>query len=192
MSTIAVVRKNGIAAIAADTLTRWGDIKEKAAYIANKQKILKVGDSYLGVVGPSNGIQILADYFERMKRPPKFSTPRELFTEWNRIHAALKKNYFIRPEEHEDDSFESSRMDVLIANPQGIFGMDAFRYVQVFKKYYAYGSGNRFALGAMHAVYDDPKLSAEEVAKIGVEAAAEFDDGTEAPIDVFTVRLRKG
>jgi len=33
MTTIAVVRKNGYAAIAADTLTKWGSGKESAAYI---------------------------------------------------------------------------------------------------------------------------------------------------------------
>jgi hypothetical protein len=51
MTTIAVVRKNGCAAIAADTMTKWGSGKETAAYIVNHQKIFRVGDSYLGVTG---------------------------------------------------------------------------------------------------------------------------------------------
>ena len=41
----------------------------------------------------------------------------------------------------------------------------------------------------MYSVYDDPKLNAEQIARHGVEAAAEFDDGTAAPITSFTVRL---
>ena len=51
MTTIAVVRKNGIAAIAADTMTKWGTGKESAAYIANNDKIVRAGDSYLGAAG---------------------------------------------------------------------------------------------------------------------------------------------
>ena len=38
MTTIAVVRKSGYAAIAADTLTKWGTGKESAAYVANNTK----------------------------------------------------------------------------------------------------------------------------------------------------------
>lgn len=42
MSTIVVVRKEGQAALAADTLTRWGSQCESATYIANPQKTLAV------------------------------------------------------------------------------------------------------------------------------------------------------
>ena len=54
MTTIAVVRKNGHAAIAADTMTKWGTGKETAEYIINHSKILKVGGSYIGVTGSAS------------------------------------------------------------------------------------------------------------------------------------------
>ena len=47
MTTISVVRKGGVAAIAADTLTKWGSGKESAKYIANSEKIIQVGDNYI-------------------------------------------------------------------------------------------------------------------------------------------------
>ena len=37
--------------------------------------------------------------------------------------------------------------------------------------------------------YDEPGLSAEQIARHAIEAAAEFDDGTGLPITSFTVRL---
>ena len=40
MTTIAVVKKQGVAAIATDTLTKWGTGKESAGYIANNDKIV--------------------------------------------------------------------------------------------------------------------------------------------------------
>ena len=73
-------------------------------------------------------------------------------------------------------------MYVLMANPHGIFAIGSYRDVQEFSSFYAYGSGNEYALGAMLKAYDDPKLSAEDIAKIGIEAAAEFDDGTDLPM----------
>ena len=63
MTTIAVVRKNGVAAIAGDTLTKWGSAKESATYIANHEKILPVGDGYIGITGSATFKLILADYF---------------------------------------------------------------------------------------------------------------------------------
>jgi len=61
MTTIAVVRKNGYAAIAADTMTKWGSGKETADYIVNHDKIFQVGDSYLGVTGNATFQAILPD-----------------------------------------------------------------------------------------------------------------------------------
>ena len=51
MTTIAVVKKNGRTAIAADTLTKWGSGKESAAYIENNNKIVQAGDTFIGACG---------------------------------------------------------------------------------------------------------------------------------------------
>ena len=80
-------------------------------------------------------------------------------------------------------------MDCLIANPHGIFGVAAHRTVQEFSRFYAYGSGSDYALGAMYFAYGNPKLDAEQIARHGIEAAAEFDDGTGLPITCFTLRV---
>jgi ATP-dependent protease HslVU (ClpYQ) peptidase subunit len=65
----------------------------------------------------------------------------------------------------------------------------AHRTVQEFSKFYAYGSGSDYALGAMYSAYKDPALNAEQIAREAIEAAAEFDDGTGLPITSFSVRL---
>ncbi len=82
-------------------------------------------------------------------------------------------------------------MDVLIANPHGIFGVSGHRTVQEFSRFYAYGSGSDYALGALYSAYDDTGRDAEQLARHAVEAAAEFDDGTGLPITSFTVRLQR-
>jgi ATP-dependent protease HslVU (ClpYQ) peptidase subunit len=191
MSTVTVVKKGKSVAIAADTLGKWGNAMEPAEYIANHEKIFRVGASYLGVAGPGVAQQVLQDYFSRQKKTPALDSPESIFKTWVRLHRDLKDRYNLRPEEQDDDSYESSRMEVLIMNPSGIFGVDPFRTVQVFTRFYAYGSGNQFAMGAMAALYKTPDLSAEEIAKLGVEAAAEFDDGTGLPLTSYTLKLRK-
>lgn len=190
MTTVAVVRKDGIAAIAADTLTKWGSAKESATYIANHEKILKVGESYIAVTGSATFKLILRDYFNDAP-DARLSTAHEIFRTWNRMHATLKQRYYLMPEEDKEDALESSRMDVLIANAHGIFGVSGHRTVQEFSRFYAYGSGSDYALGALYSVYSDPSRGAEDLARHAVTAAAEFDDATDLPVTTFAVRLLK-
>lgn len=189
MTTVTVVRKGGVAAIAADTLIKWGSAKESAAYIANHDKILRVGDSLVGVTGTATFTAILRDYFDHSSEEVRLDSPSQIFRAWNRLHGILKERYFLLPEEDKEDALESSRMDCLIANPHGIFGVAAHRTVQQFSKFYAYGSGSDYALGAMYSAYADLQLSAEQVARHGIEAAAEFDDGTGLPVTSYAIPL---
>src|SRR5688572_10441041 len=192
MTTIAVVRKNGYAAIAADTMTKWGTGKETAEYIINHSKILKVGGSYIGVTGSATFKTILQDYFGRSRAYARFDTPFEIFRTWQKLHAALKQEYYLVTGHSEEDVLESSRMDALIVNARGIFGVAAHRTVQEFSKFYAFGSGGDVALGAMYAMYDDPKRSAEDIARAAIVGAAEFDDSTGMPVTSYAVKLRRG
>jgi ATP-dependent protease HslVU (ClpYQ) peptidase subunit len=188
MTTIAVVRKNGIAAIAADSLTKWGSAKESATYIANHEKILQVGDSQIAITGSATFKLILRDYFSGGGEF-RLSSAADIFRTWNRLHVALKERYFVLPEEDKEDALESSRLDVLIANPYGIFGVSGHRTVQEFSRFYAYGTGSDYALGALYSAYDEPARSAESLARHAIEAAAEFDDCTGLPLTCATVRL---
>ncbi len=63
MTTVTVVRKEGRIAIAADTLTKWGGGKESADYVANHEKIIRVGDSFVAITGSATFKLILSDYF---------------------------------------------------------------------------------------------------------------------------------
>lgn len=192
MTTIAVVRKNGYAAIAADTMTKWGSGKETAQYIVNHGKVFQLGGTFIGVTGNATFQAILRDYFSRPRVYARFDTPLEIFKTWQKLHSVLKQDYYLVPGHGEDDAIESSRMDVLIANARGIFGVAAHRTVQEFSRFYAFGSGGDIALGAMYARYDDPKHSAEDVARFAIEAAAEFDDSTGLPVMSYAVKLRRG
>jgi ATP-dependent protease HslVU (ClpYQ) peptidase subunit len=190
MTTIAVVRKGRYCAIAADTLTKWGHGKEGADYIANHDKIQKVGDTYLAITGTTTFKTIARDYFGGRGVRPRFDSPIEIFRTWQRFHAVLKDRYFLQPTEDKDDALESSRMDVLFANPHGIFGIAAHRTVQEYSKFYAFGSGGDIALGTMYALYGVPGCSAEDIARRAIEAAAEFNDATGLPATSHAVKLR--
>lgn len=190
MTTIAVVRKNGVVAIAADTLTKWGPVKESSTYVVNHEKILSLGDSYIAITGNATFKHILQDYFCTLEEVPSLATVPEIFRFWNRLHGDLKERYYLQPEEDKEDAVESTRVDVLIANPGGIYGVSGHRTVQEFSRFYAYGSGSDYALGAMYSVYDRHELDAEAIARHAIAAAAEFDDGTGAPFQSHSMPFR--
>jgi ATP-dependent HslUV protease subunit HslV len=191
MTTVTVVRKEGRIAIAADTLTKWGGGKESADYVANHEKIIRVGDSLIAITGSATFKLILTDYFASLEVPPELDSAERIFRVWNTLHGALKEHYYLQAGEDKEEDLESSRMDVLIANPHGIFGVAAHRTVQAFSKFYAYGSGSPYALGAMYAAYRAPSLDAEAVARLGVMAAAEFHDETGLPIQSFAMDVKE-
>lgn len=191
MTTLAIVRKNGQHAIAADTLTKWGSTKESATYVTNHEKIFQVGDSYLAITGSTTFKLILSEYFAQLESPPQLDSVPNIFRAWQELHVAMKERYFLIAAEDKEDDLETSRFYVLIANPHGIFGVAPHRAVQEFSKFYAYGAGADCALGALYAAYDQPKLNAEALARLAVEAAAEFDDSTGGPISSKMVRAAK-
>jgi ATP-dependent HslUV protease subunit HslV len=191
MTTLAVVRKNGQFAIAADTLTKWGSTKESSVYVTNHEKIFQVGDSYLAITGTTTFKLILTEYFSQLETPPQFDSVASIFRTWQELHTVMKERYFLNATEDKEDDVETSRFYVLIANSHGIFGVAPHRTVQEFSKFYAYGAGAEYAMGALYAAYDQPKLNAEDLARLAVEAAAEFDDSTGTPITSYVIRLAK-
>ncbi len=189
MSIAVVVKKGQYVAIGSDTLTRHAFTRETADYIENHSKILRVGTSYIVPVGPASGNLVLSSYFSSLMKNPVLSSPKSIFEEARKMQRVLKDKYFLRVYQDDDDAFESLRLSCLIANPWGIFGLYRLRLVHSYTKFWAFGSGGEFALGAMRAVYNRLR-SAEQIAREGLAAATEFDDSCAPPVEIKTVKLR--
>ncbi len=188
MSTIVVVRKEKKAVIAADSLFTLGSIKLSESNKRNSQKIHKVGDTYVGFTGWSAMHIIFDSVIENHSGILNFSSVQHIYETFRKLHVRLKEDYFVETKEKDDQPVESSQWDCLIASPYGVFGVDSYRTVDEYKTFWADGSGIRFALGAMHSVYNKYE-NAEEIAKAGVEAACQFDEGSALPLALFTVDL---
>ncbi|HTE16486.1 MAG TPA: hypothetical protein VK642_15550 [Burkholderiales bacterium] len=145
----------------------------------------------MAITGNTTFKAIFADYFARPKVEARFDSVHNIFKTWQTMHAVLKEAYFLNAGTGSDDPVESTRVDVLLANKHGIFGVAAHRTVQEFSKYYAFGSGADYAMGALFATYKDKNRDAEDLAKLAVEAAAEFNDGTGLPLTSYRIKLLK-
>ncbi|MBE7495521.1 MAG: MFS transporter [Verrucomicrobiaceae bacterium] len=188
MSTIVVTQKNGVACIGADTLSCLGSLRQRAQHVINKTKITRVGDTLIGLTGTSASLVVLNSYFANPERPRDFSSCEAIFETFRHAHAWLKAEYFMSAMPDKGEEYETTQFYGVAANPHGIFALYSYRSAQQFHKFWAAGSGRDFALGAMQAAYDQD-LSAEEIARIGLGAAAEFDSATAAPFEIHSIPL---
>jgi ATP-dependent protease HslVU (ClpYQ) peptidase subunit len=188
MSTIVVVRKNGRVAIGADTLAKDGYTMQRAALVANHTKIVHFDDTWIAYTGSGGWGTVLPSYFRKPKHVVRFDSVETIFETITRMHSVLKSNYGLNPNNGENNQFETSRLSLLIANRHGCFGVYGDRSVTEFSTFYSFGAGYRLALGAMHVAY--PRFDdAEKIARLGIEAAAEFDEDTALPAEVHGVEL---
>jgi ATP-dependent protease HslVU (ClpYQ) peptidase subunit len=186
MTTIVVVRKENEIAIAADSQTTFGDDhKLLAAYDSFHNKIFQHNDSYFAISGSAAHDLVLQAALDGLKKKD-FTSRRGLFETFRKLHPKLKDHFFLRTEEEEDDPYESSQMMVLVANAHGIFGVYPMREVYEFSRFWAIGSGRKFAMGAMHVAYEQG-LSASAIAEIGVRAGCEFDISSALPMNMYTL-----
>ncbi|MCX6873899.1 MAG: MFS transporter [Verrucomicrobia bacterium] len=190
MSTLVVVRKGNQAVIGSDSQFMQGSIIVSARNRTNHHKIHHFKDAYVGFTGWSLMHNIFADIIEKYPGDLDFSSVKHIFKTFLFLHEKIKSDYFVQSREKDDQPVESSQWDCLIASPHGIFAVDSYRTVVEYERFWADGSGTRFALGAMHSVYDT-RQDAEEIAKAGLEAACAFDDGSGLPIAVQSVPLGK-
>lgn len=188
MSTLVVVRKGKKAAIASDSVFRQGSIKVPISTKLNVQKIHKVGDAYVGFTGWSAMHTVFDNVIKNHSGLMDFTSIQSIFETFQKLHVRLKEDYFIETKEKDDQPVESSQWDSLIASPYGIFSMDSYRTVNEYKTFWADGSGYEVALGALHAIYNKID-SPEEIAKVAIEAACEFDSSSGLPVSLYSVDL---
>jgi ATP-dependent protease HslVU (ClpYQ) peptidase subunit len=190
MSTIVVVRKGNLAAIASDSLFTMGSTKLPSQNKINHHKIHKVESAYVGFTGWAAMHNIFESILDRYPGNLDFRSRRQIFETFRHLHAKLKEDYFVNTREKDDQPVESSQWDCLIASPGGIFSVFSYRDVNEYDRFWAQGSGMRFALGAMNAVYDLYDTP-DKIALAGISAACEFDDASGLPAKVFQIELQK-
>lgn len=184
MTTIVAIKKEKRICIASDTLTLFGVRKEIAGkHVYDEGKILQIGDNFVGIAGHPSWKLILRRYFSKKKPISTWKTADEVFEVFNTLHRHLKDLYYLDPSYSKYEPVESSEFELLVANSHGIFEVDYLRVVRQYHRFSAIGTGEEYALGAIKALYNSLD-DVEEIAKIGIEAAAQFDRKTALPLRV--------
>ena len=190
MSTITVARTASGTALATDALTSFDGLRLPPDLDAAGEKVVRVGESVVGIVGYTAHHLVIQDALERFE-DADLGSRRGIFETFRALHPILKDEYYLLPETDQDgDPYESTQVSLLIASPSGIFGVYDMREVHEFTRYWAQGSGAAFALGAMHARWPEAEagdLDAGALAAVGVEAGCRFDTASGPPVTVYEV-----
>jgi len=188
MTTIVAVRKDDEIVIAADSLTTFGDTRLPAELDRTPDKIVRHKGTYVGLCG-SAAHQLVFHNLLGKQGDVDFSSKASIFETFRRLHPILKEQHFLNPREEEDDPYESTQIQALVVNENGIFGVYSMREVFEYTRFWAIGTGREFALGAMHALYDRLPAAAM-IAQAGVEAGAMFDRNSGLPLTLYTVTAK--
>ena len=89
MTTLTVVKKGDVVAIAADGLTTFGDTRLSRNYKGEHDKILDIAGSKIGICGSSAHHLVLLSAFSRLE-DVKLGSRMEVYESFRRLHPVLK------------------------------------------------------------------------------------------------------
>jgi ATP-dependent HslUV protease, peptidase subunit HslV len=188
MSIVVAVKKAGKVVIAADTLYSFGNTKVSPTYLTKRSKIHHIGNSYIGLTGASAHDNVFPHLIQKHSKHISFDNKEEIFETYLKMHQILRDEYFLNTYDEDSGTYEPSKVEGLIINPNGIFGMYERREVYEFERFWAMGSGEEYALGSLYSIYelfDEP----EKIAELAVRAGCEFDDGCNLPLELYSLDL---
>ena len=170
MSIAVVVKKDNKIVIGADSLQSF-DTSMATSDNLNESKLRRIGSAILASSGWGLYDNILDDYLKN-KKTVRLSKKQEVFMFFEKLWPVLHKKYsFVNNQSGNGDSpFGELDSSFLIATKKRIFFVSSDMCVTEFMKFYAIGVGRDYAIGAMHVLYDQKK-SAEEIARLAIEAA---------------------
>ena len=190
MSVVCAAIKDGVVAISCDTQTNFGSTRVSARHMKNPDKLYTVNGNVIGIVG-WNAISTMLEFLMKSdKKLFQLSNRMEIYSTLLSLHTKMKEVHFIETNEDDDQPVESNQLDALIINANGLFEIGSYREVNEYKTYSAVGAGRRYALGAMHALYDT-EASAKQIVEAGVKAAAEFSDSCGLPLKTRAIAINK-
>jgi ATP-dependent HslUV protease, peptidase subunit HslV len=178
MSVIAAVRKARRLVIAADSQDNFGDLRPPPDN-HSALKIRAIGDAWLGCSGWAVYDDLFGHYLQKKSTRASLNSREDIFEFFLKFWRIIRSDYpFVNEQSRSEDKTPFADLDAtfLIASPGGIFLVSSNMSVSRFEKYYAIGSGGDYALGALHALYDE-KSDAIDLAERAIAAAKAYDSG---------------
>ncbi len=192
MGTLVAVKKGGEVCLAADSQNlREPRLSSELSKIP--QCILRIGESFVGLHCSVAFLQAFEQAVQLIGQSPSnsnalsLSTRHEISQFFTLAHQILREHSFLNVTFDQGQEFEWMPMLALVINRHGIFKVDHSRAVYPLEKFWALGSGEDFAFGAIAALFDS-SMSAEEIARSSLNAVKTLDSHSGSDLFVYTIR----
>ena len=185
MTILVAVKKNGKTFLGADRMTTSGS--EYATDLVNGSKLIKLKHAYLATSGYTlldNVVEHLYDKRHKMMEST-FKNRAEVFQFFLEFFAELKKTYTLVDTGKE--TYAGLYNVFLLVTPTSIYGVSANLSVHEFDRFAAKGAGADYSLGCLYGIYDLID-DAQELTRLGLEAACHFSIYCKEPLDIVQVK----
>ena len=186
MTTLVAVRKNDEIAIAADSLTTFGDTRLSARVRPTLREDRPLQGHVHRPVRQRRAPARVREPAREARRSRFLEQGGDLRDASASCIRSSRSSTSSIPKEEEDDPYESTQVTALVANEHGIFGVYSMREVFEYTRYWAVGLRPRVRAGRdVRAV---PELrTAGAIARAGIDAGATFDRNSGLPMTLYTV-----
>lgn len=186
MSILVAVEKGPTLALAADSRTNFDTFTVPVENL-RAEKIREVGEALLGWAGWAVYENLLDEHLRDHKKV-NLASRQAVFRFFLDFWLAIRDRYtFVEDRAAaEDTPFADLDTEFLVVHRQGIFHVASHLAVAEFQRFYAIGAGADYALGALHALYDQD-LDASALARRAVETAMAFSPDCGGPVNVRTI-----
>lgn len=118
MSVVCAAIKAGEIAIACDTQISFGSTSVSSTHIANSNKLHKVNDSVIGIVGWNTLSDMIVHLIQTQPESFKLSYRMEIYSTLLQLHTTMKSDYFLSTKAKDNHQpVESSQFNAIIINP---------------------------------------------------------------------------
>jgi len=170
MSVVVAVKKGNKIGVACESrVTDW-NTKLDDDNIVDSTKIVEIPQikTFIGCVGWAVSQLMVSKYFREMADVtnaeilPKFDCPENIYNIHIEMLSTFETEYGILNSE-EIQEVKTSKAELLIASPYGIFCLGEDGYSVEYRKYCAIGCGREVALGSLTETYNDKKNSVKDI-----------------------------
>lgn len=191
MGTIVAARTSQSISIGADALNTFEEIVHPSLNRA-ESCITKVGEAFVGLNCSYALQQASLTYFSSLS-PEALSDigsadKQALYSFFSAHFQHLRIQYQVLAQHQPNIPFETLPMNALVINRYGLFKVDATRTIYEHRDYWALGSGETFALGALHALHDD-EADSETLVQSALRACGTFEANRGREVFVRTIPL---
>jgi ATP-dependent HslUV protease, peptidase subunit HslV len=185
MTTIAAIRAGNSAVV---HLCSDKMLSSDSSFIGMDSKLIIVpgtfetGETCIAVSGPRTAYHALKSCLNESHY--NWDTTQNVYESVTSLHAELREHHGLVVKESEDDMFESSQYQAVIANNIGLWMVLSTREVIEYKdSFCAIGSGREYAMGAMDTTHDSD--SHNLVVRRAIATANRFDKSTGKDVELW-------